>query len=249
MASFADEVRKYADVIAFYAGGSLAMGDFRPGISGLDLAAIVLMPLEGRLKKRVHKLHETIRRSDPSAAKLRCVYVPMDDLADRRMGHLRDMAPMRATHPTWTHGKFYLLPFTGVARAELLQAGITVSGLVAPCELLVPMDSLMLKAAARAELTGYWSHVVRRPWLWLDDFYVDLGLLTLARVDATLAEGKLITKREALARLDLFGVPGELAHEIASRRDGAIVELTTVERIRRATIARRLMSDGIRDIT
>jgi Nucleotidyltransferase domain len=253
VARFAHDVRDLANVVGFYAGGSLAMGDFRPGISDLDLAAVVDRPLDGQRRKRVRELHETVRRADPSAAKLHCVYLLLDDLrlddtADRRMGHLGDMAALRTPHLTWTHGKFYRRPFTGVARAELLQAGITVFGPL-PADVLAPIDSAMLQAAARAELSGFWSSAVRKPWLWFEDLYVDLGLLTLARVEATLGDGRLITKREALARLDRFGVPAELVREIASRRDGAVVGLTTVERIRRATMARRLMSDGIRSLT
>jgi hypothetical protein len=68
------------------------------------------------------------------------------------------------------------------------------------------MDPAALKDAARAELAGYLSMAVGKPHLWLQDGYVDLGLVTLARAEATLTEGRLITKREAMERLPRLGV-------------------------------------------
>jgi len=98
-------------------------------------------------------------------------------------------------------------------------------------------------------LTGYWSGAVRKPWLWFDDLYVDLGLLTLARVEATLEDGRLITKREAITRLHRFGVDAELIEQIAQRRHGETVTLSRVARARRAYAARRCMVQGIRGLT
>jgi hypothetical protein len=248
VASFAQAVRSVVDVIAFYAGGSLAMGDFRPGVSDLDLAAVMVRPLDDEACEHLRELHEVTQRDEPSAAKLHCAYVPVDEIADRRLMHQPDVASLRRPHLTWAHGELFRRPFTGVARAELLQAGITVFGPL-PSELFPPIDRAALKAAARAELSGYWSGAVRKPWLWFQDLYVDLGLLTLARVEATLADGRLITKREALTRLGRFGVDEDLVGEIAARRDGEVIALTPVQRARRAAIARRVVSRGIRALT
>ena len=77
VATFARAVRPVADVIGFYAGGSLAMGDFRPGISDLDLAAVITRPLDEQRRKELRELHEAVLRDEPSAAKLHCVYLPM----------------------------------------------------------------------------------------------------------------------------------------------------------------------------
>ena len=117
-----------------------------------------------------------------------------------------------------------------------------------PAELLPYVDRASMQAAARAELAGYWSDAVRKPWLWVEDVYVDLGLLTLVRAEATLTEGRLITKREALTRLDRFGVPEDLVREIAHRRQGDSLSLTTLQRVRRAGTARRLVARGIRSL-
>ena len=41
VAAFAAAVQPVVDVVALYVGGSLAAGDYRPGISDLDLAAVL----------------------------------------------------------------------------------------------------------------------------------------------------------------------------------------------------------------
>jgi len=236
VATFAARVAPVVDVIGFYAGGSLASGDFRPGVSDLDLVAVIRHAPDGRRREELRALHEATRRGDPAADKLHCAYLPQQDVTD-----------VAASHLSWTHGRFYRRPVTGVARAELLRGGITVLG-PAPAELLPDVDDPALRAAARAELTGYWSGAVRRPWLWLDDFCVELGLLTLARVDATLTDGRLITKSEALTGLTRFGVPADLVQQIARRRQGHDPSLTPWQRVRRARTARRLVAVGIRDL-
>jgi len=234
--SFARAVRPVAGVLGFYAGGSLASGDFQPGRSDLDLVAVIAAELDERQRRQLRTLHEQTLL-DPSAAKLHCVYVPV--------GNVEDVA---AKHVTWAHGTLFQREFSGIGRAELLQAGITVLG-PEPAELLPPVDVAALRAAARREVRVYWPAAVRTPWLWLDDMHVDLGLLTLARAEATITEGRLITKREALTRLGRLGVGHELAQELTRRREGQAVSLTVGQRLRRAYTARRLVARGLRRLS
>jgi Nucleotidyltransferase domain len=128
VAVFAEAVRPVAGVVGFYAGGSLALGDFRPGISDLDLAAVVAAELDDQQRERLLALHEAVQRDEPTAAKLHCVYVPRHNLAQPCTPHL-----------TWAHGELFHRPFTGIARAELLRDGITVYG-PPPAELLPPVS-------------------------------------------------------------------------------------------------------------
>ncbi len=237
MVRFAEAVRPTAGVLALYCGGSLATDDFEPGVSDLDLVAVVPAELDDAARRDLSAFHASFRRREPSAERLHCVYVPRDGAVD-----------VAARHVTWAHGELFRRPLSGIARAELLRGGITVFG-PAPGELLPAVDDAVLERAARGELIGYWRSAVRWPWLWVEDRYVDLGLLTLARVEATLTEGRLITKSEAITRLGRFGVPGPLVEEIADRRRGRIVPLTTVQRIRRAVVVRRIMTRGIRSLT
>ena len=118
-----------------------------------------------------------------------------------------------------------------------------------PAQFLPPVDDAALRAAARAELTGYWAGAVRKSLLWLQDGYVDLGLITLARAEATSTEGRLITKREALTRLHCFGVDQDLSEQIARRRYGHPTHLTAPQRLRRAYTVRRSVARGIRTLS
>ena len=120
-----------------------------------------------------------------------------------------------------------------------------LTDMLAPASLFAPIDAAELRAAARAELTGFWAGAVRKPHLWLQDVYVDLGLLTVARVEATVTEDRLLTKAEALSRLDRFGVPPGLVEEIARRRKGEAVVLTDAERATRAEVARTIVAQAI----
>jgi Nucleotidyltransferase domain len=212
-------------VVALYAGGSLALGDYRHGISDLDLVAVIDAPLDRSAQKAVSVLGFPI--------KLHCVYVPLDEVGD-----------VKAKHLTWAHGELFPRALSGIARAELLREGVTVLG-PPPAELLPPVGHEELREAVHHELSGYWRPVTRRPWLWLQDVYVDIGLTTLARADATLAEGRLITKSQAITRLLDLDVPSRLVDEIRQRRDGLSVSIGRSARLRRAYVARRHMARGI----
>ena len=59
----------------------------------------------------------------------------------------------------------------------------------------------------------------------------------------------LITKSEALGRLDRFGVPADLSQQIGRRREGKNTPLSTIQRIRRAYIARHIVACGLRTLT
>ncbi len=90
-----------------------------------------------------------------------------------------------------------------------------------------------VRAAARAELTGYWTWAARRPWLWLDPIIADLGLTSMARGRHTLATGELLTKTRAVERA---AAPAWLIDQLRARRRG---EDITSPRLRTALIAWR----------
>jgi hypothetical protein len=229
---FAEAVREPAGVVAFYAGGSLALGDYRPGRSDLDLAAIVERPLTARQRRLLVRVHERI-----GVAELHCAYVPRGELADVTRPHL-----------AWAHQELFRRPFSGIARAELLTGGITVYG-PPPAGLIPPISAAALAEAARAELNGYWRTAVRSARRWRTDLHVDLGLTTLARAEATIVDGRLLTKSEAIARLPSMGVPEALAAQIAARRNGDRPVLTEAEIRDRGVFVRRFMQDGIVRLT
>ena len=205
---FGGYIKPTAGATGLYVGGSLASGDYRPGISDMDLAAIIAHPLSTEQQDAVQAIHRELIEAEPTAAKLHCVYVPA--------GYIEDVA---REHWTWAVQEFFERPFSGVARAELLTFGITVFG-EHPASVIPEMTGAALRQAVRNELTGYWTQALDREHIWLEDGYVDLSLITLARADAALGGHGLITKREAIGRLARFEVPDQLIAEIRRRRDG-----------------------------
>jgi hypothetical protein len=221
---FAAAVRDVAGVVAFYAGGSIGSGDYHPQISDLDLVAVLERPLTRARRARLKDLHATF-----DVPKLHCAYVARAEADD-----------VGRTHVTWAHERLFRRPLSGISRAELHHFGVTVYG-PPPAELIPPVPPTELAEAARAELRGYWPGALRHPRRWRTDLHVDLGLTTVSRADATIAEGRLITKREAIDRLVSLGVPPSLVAQIRRRRNGETVILTEDERRRRAVLVRGVM--------
>lgn len=225
---FAAAVREVAGVTAFYAGGSIGSGDYRPGVSDLDLVAVLAAPLTRARRARLRAVHRAI-----GAAKLHCAYVPSAEISE-----------ISRKHVNWAHERMFRRTLSGIARAELHQFGVTVYG--PPPSALVPVVGRDdLAEAARVELRGYWTGAVRRAKVWRTDLHVDLGLTTVSRAGVTIATGRLITKREAIDRLPSLGVPPALTDEIRRRRAGERVTLSEAEIRDRAVLVRGLMRDNL----
>lgn len=216
-------------VEGLYVGGSLASGDYRPGTSDIDAVALVRGAPTPAVRTRLVEIHREFVEH-----KLHCVYVPRGETAD-----------VSRRHWTWASGELYRRPFSGVGRAELLADPVVVRG-AAPSAWLPPMGVEELRRAARQELAGYWARAVRKRAIWREDVYVDIGLTTLARAEATMNQGVLITKTAAIARLGDLGVPEDVVEGIALRRDGQVVVLDEQAVAARALVVRHVMRDQLR---
>ncbi|MEV4351579.1 nucleotidyltransferase domain-containing protein [Actinoplanes sp. NPDC049596] len=195
---FGDELRRRGLATDLMVAGSLATGDYVPGVSDLDLVALVDGPVRTAEVVRLH------RQVDQSETKnLGCVYV------DVRAG-------LEGKHPTWTHGRLVDRILSGITRAELVRHGYAIFGRE-PREVFPAVTADDIRAAARAELTGYWAWAARRPWIWLDPGLADLGLTSMARARHALADGDLLTKTRAI---DQVRAPAWLRSELAARRQG-----------------------------
>lgn len=201
--------------------GSLAMGDYTPGISDLDLVALVTGPVDPARQTTLTTVHNRLDETSGSELKLGCVYVDAATLLD-----------VRLRHPTWTHGNLVQRALSRITRAELVRHGYAVFGRP-PGEVFPAMSDHDVREAARAELTGYWTWAARRPWLWLDPSIVDLGLTSMARGRYTLATGELLSKTQAVEQA---AAPAWLINQLRARRRGKTV---TSPRIRTALIAWR----------
>ncbi|MFI0237996.1 nucleotidyltransferase domain-containing protein [Streptomyces sp. NPDC016845] len=230
---FVSEMQQVVPAVAVWAHGSLALGDFQPGRSDLDLIAVVGEPLTMEEKKALAHIHRRLAAEEPAAAKLHCSYMVKAELGE-----------VGADHVTWAHRTLYARTVSPVTRQELLTGGLTLHG-PAPSDLLPPLAHGELQRFVRHDLESYWLPATGRPWRWLKDPWVDLGLLVLARADATLRDGRLITKREALTDLAALGAPEDVVRDIHDRRYGDPAPITLRQRVRRGMRARAFVRRGI----
>ena len=201
--------------------GSLATGDYVPGVSDLDLVALTEGPV-GRARQEVLAgLHRELDHGAAKGLDLGCVYVDADRLADAA-----------ALHPTWTHGSLVHRSLSGVTRAELVRHGFAVLGRP-PAAVLPDMTDDDVRRAARAELCGYWARAARRPLMWLNPVIADLGLTSMARGRHALETGQLLTKTQAVEQAN---APAWLRAQLRARRRG---EQVVSPRARTALIAWR----------
>lgn len=221
VAEFGERLAELGWVSDLFVAGSLATGDYVPGVSDLDLVALTDGPVDTRRQAALIAVHRGLDDGAGAGLKLGCVYVEAAKLADVAM-----------KHPTWTHGLFVWRILSGITRVELVRHGHAVFGRP-PRTVLPPMTDDDVRDAARAELTGYWTWAARRPWLWLNPVIADLGLTSMARGRHAMSTGALLTKSEAVERAD---APGWLIDQLRARRRG---ENATSPRLRTALIAWR----------
>ncbi|MFJ7152942.1 nucleotidyltransferase [Streptomyces sp. NPDC100445] len=218
--------------LALWAHGSLAGGDYQEGRSDLDLIAVLPGPLGIGPTRRVARVHRGLRGT-PLARKLHCGYLTPATLDDPGRRHL-----------AWAHDGLLRRPVTPVTRRELHTFGRVLHGR-APDALLPAVPDPQLTDFVVRDQRDFWRPAVDRPRRWRQDVWVDLGLLTHARAAVTLREGRLISKKEALAELPGLGAPAEVVEDIARRRYGTPGPHDHSWQVRRARLARDYLGPAI----
>lgn len=193
-------------VTDLFVAGSLATGDYRAGVSDIDLVALTERPLDTEQRSALVAIHRGLDATTAAGANLGCAYVASSVLSD-----------WASRHPTWTHRVLVERPLSGITRAELVRHGRAIFGRP-PGAVLASMTDDDVRRAARAELTGYWAKAVRHPWWWLDPAIADLGLSSMARGRHALATGNLLTKTSAI---DAVQAPDWLRADLRARRNGS----------------------------
>jgi len=89
----ADRLADLGWVTDLLVAGSLATGDYVPGVSDLDLVALAEGPVGQARQEVLTGLHRELDHGAAQGLELGCVYVDADRLADAA-----------ALHPMWTHG-------------------------------------------------------------------------------------------------------------------------------------------------
>ena len=226
---FVTSVRQVAAVEAIWLHGSLALGDYQPGRSDLDVVAVVSSPPPDA----VAELHRRLIRQFPLAGKLHCSYMLADQLADASVRHV-----------TFAQERYFDRPVTPVTRRELALSNLALFG-PSPSSLLPATTDAELADFIRRDLREFWLPAVARWTNWYADIWVDLSLLTIARAHVTLTTGELITKRAALDVLPSLGASSAVIEDIAHRRYGPHRRPSPWWRQRRAVLTRRFVRSAI----
>jgi hypothetical protein len=230
---FAADAGGVLPLIALWAHGSLALGDFVPGRSDLDLVAFIGAAVTGAQRLDLQRLHERLISEEPLADGLHCAYIVLGEQADPGRSHL-----------TWAHAELFDRRVSPVSRRELLQGGLGLLG-PAPETVIPPVTDAELADYVRGDLRDFWYPHTGQADLWLNDIWVDLGLLTLARAAITLRDGRLSTKREALDVLPGLGAPADVVSDIRARRYGTAPPASDDWLARRGVLARTFVRSGI----
>jgi hypothetical protein len=221
LAQFGGELVALGWITDLLVAGSMATGDYVPGVSDLDLVAVTDGLVDDIRQATLTSLHRRVDDTIGLGLRLGCTYLDGSRLDD-----------VRVKHPTWTHGSLVQRTVSGITRAELVRYGYPVFGR-APQAVFPPMGDDDVRAAARAELVGYWAWAARRPWMWLDPNIADLGLTSMARGRHALRTGDLLTKSRAIEQA---AAPAWLIGQLRARRRG---ETVASPRLRTAWIAWR----------
>jgi len=230
---FAAETGRAVPLTALWAHGSLALGDYQPGRSDLDLIALIETTPAPAQQDDLQRVHQALHDQVPLAPLLHCTYVARAEWAGPGRDHL-----------TWAHGEMFARPVTPVSRRELHLGGLVLLG-PAPATVVPPVTDEELADFIRADLRDFWYPHTEQADLWLRDVWVDVGLLTFARATVTLRDGRLITKREALGVLPGLGAPDGLVRDIYQRRYENPPPITESWRAERGEQARTCLRDGI----
>ncbi|MEQ4725317.1 nucleotidyltransferase domain-containing protein [Nonomuraea sp. B19D2] len=230
LSDFLQGIEPIVPLVALWAHGSLAAGDYQPGRSDLDLIAVVDTPVTMEQWRRIKAAHRALDR--PLAAGLHCSYMARQELADHS-----------AEHVTWAHEEIFRRPVTAITRRELHDGALQLYG-PPPAGLLPPVSDEEVAEFVRTDLRDFWLVKTRGRRRWLRDIWVDLGMLTVARATVTLREGRLISKREALDVLAELGAPEKVVADVRARRYGTAAPV--LSRFRRGRLARAFVRSAIR---
>jgi hypothetical protein len=178
-------------LVGLYVYGSLATGDFEPGVSDVDLIAVLQNDPDPRLVSRLEEMHAGIARSSPEwNGRVEVAYVSASGLAECRTRNtpIARISPGEPLHTLEAGRDFYLDWYP--ARQE------SVVLLGPPIESVIPsIPSAEYLAEVRAYLASFDGRI--------DDDALPgsqaYAILTIARGLYTLRMGERPSKRDAAA--------------------------------------------------
>jgi hypothetical protein len=179
-------------VEGLYLHGSIALGDYRPGVSDIDFVVVTSRRPD---VEPVRVLHAELRRHHRKPV-FDGLYVSWDDLRSDPA-----MVPGGVSVQQWRVNPVSRFERNLVTWHVLAQAGVPVRG-PAVADLRIHTDWPALAEATRRNLDEYWSPWVQRTArtpAGLTASAATWGVLGIARLRHTLAAGRITSKTEAAA--------------------------------------------------
>lgn len=174
---------------------SLALGDFDPAVSDIDLLVVTADSLSGPVFEQLQALHDEVKaEGDRWASLLEVSYFPQ--------ASIRRHDPTDVRHPsvgeTWAFG---LCPHDEawiIQRSIIREKGVVLLG-PPPATLIDPVSEQDLRAAGITLLREDWSGRLENPEWFRRRKFQAYGVLTLCRCLYTLATGRIGSKPVAAA--------------------------------------------------
>jgi len=180
-------------LVGFYLTGSLTYGDFEPGRSDIDLAAVLKAPADSKQIEKIGKLHQTAEKKFKQwANRIECSYIPRSMLAG--------ILPPEEPRPYFGAGIFYPAANYGnewlINRHFLYQNGIAVIGPNFKT-LAAPVAAADLKEACVRDLRKEWAPKINDEKFLANSHYQSYVILNLCRILYAVINGELVSKKVA----------------------------------------------------
>ncbi len=230
-------------VVGLHVSGSLALGDYRPERSDIDVVAVVACGPDAAQRSLLAEVHRVV------ATRVDGPYLTAAEMGKEPA----DIGPV----PFHVDGRFeydVCHEVSPITWAILAEHAITVRG-DAPSALGVRANPDAVRAFSAANLAGYWAGWARTIASLLDDAVdfdtlearmLEWGVLGVARVYCAAMTGQVVSKLEggAYARAELDSEWHDVIELAMSSRRGELDEVRVGD-LRRACAFVRSLSDSV----
>ncbi|HOI97149.1 MAG TPA: DUF4111 domain-containing protein [Candidatus Pacearchaeota archaeon] len=180
-------------LVGFYLTGSLSYGDFEPGRSDIDLAAVLKVSSNSEQIEKIGKLHQAVEQKFKQwAGRIECSYIPRAMLAE--------VLPPKEPRPYFGAGIFYPAADYGnewlINRHFLYQNGVTIIGPDFKT-LAAPVEIKYLKEACIRDLRQEWLPKINDEKFLANSHYQSYVVLNLCRILYAIANGDAVSKKVA----------------------------------------------------
>ncbi|MBM3209558.1 DUF4111 domain-containing protein [Candidatus Shapirobacteria bacterium] len=178
------------EFVGMYIQGSLALEDFVPDRSDIDLVVVTQFPIRDDLLKKLESMHKKITDGKMRYAKrFECIYIPIDALRH----HSQRKAYFPCLH---VGGEFYTDGFGIIEKHILREKGMALKG-PNPKSFVRSVSLDELKKAALNSLQNWWLPQLKGNSRLKKDDYQVYAILTMCRAIYTIDKGDVVSKSRA----------------------------------------------------